>query len=237
LVAKNLCLRQQLLVLQRRRPRPRLSDADRRFWILACHWFSGGRGSLLIVRAEWCWVGTARAGDHIGVGGRVGKQRPACDLGRAQIAHPPYDLGERLVGSAEDPSGACKTAARKVSARTVAKYMRPPHGRGPSGWRAFLKQHAGEIWACDFIGAQTILFRTLISSWCYAMPIAKSCMSSNGRVGGAADRRMLRLGRFPIHNRDSRYGELFDRRLQGLGIAQIRTPVRHHRPTRSPSDG
>jgi len=33
----------------------------------------------------------------------------------------------------------------KVSARTVAKYMRRPHGQEPSGWRAFLKQHAGEI--------------------------------------------------------------------------------------------
>jgi transposase InsO family protein len=32
--------------------------------------------------------------------------------------------------------------------------------------------------------------------------------------------------RFLIHDRDSRYGELFDRRLQGLGITQIRTPFR-----------
>ena len=34
LIADNLCLRQQLLVLQRRKPRPRLDDADRRFLIL-----------------------------------------------------------------------------------------------------------------------------------------------------------------------------------------------------------
>jgi hypothetical protein len=32
LIAENLCPRQQLLVLQRRHPRPRLSNADRRFW-------------------------------------------------------------------------------------------------------------------------------------------------------------------------------------------------------------
>jgi len=36
LIANNLYLRQQLLVLHRRNPRPRLRDADRRFWILAC---------------------------------------------------------------------------------------------------------------------------------------------------------------------------------------------------------
>ena len=33
-IAHNLCLRQQLVVLQRRKPRPRLENADRRFWIL-----------------------------------------------------------------------------------------------------------------------------------------------------------------------------------------------------------
>jgi hypothetical protein len=43
LVAENLCLRQQLIVPQRRQPRPRLLDADRRFWILARRWFSGWR--------------------------------------------------------------------------------------------------------------------------------------------------------------------------------------------------
>jgi hypothetical protein len=33
LVAENPCVRQQLLVLQRGHPRPRLSNADRRFWL------------------------------------------------------------------------------------------------------------------------------------------------------------------------------------------------------------
>jgi hypothetical protein len=52
LAAENLCLRQQLVVLQRRRPRPRLFGADRRFWILARQWYSGWRDALLIVQPE-----------------------------------------------------------------------------------------------------------------------------------------------------------------------------------------
>jgi hypothetical protein len=32
--------------------------------------------------------------------------------------------------------------------------------------------------------------------------------------------------RFLIHDRDSRYAATFDRRLQGLGIKQMRTPFR-----------
>ena len=47
LIAENLCLRQQLIVLQRQHPRPRLHDADRRFWVLASRWFSDWRHPLL----------------------------------------------------------------------------------------------------------------------------------------------------------------------------------------------
>jgi hypothetical protein len=39
LIVENLCLRQQLIVLQRRAPHPRLRDGDRRFGILVCRWF------------------------------------------------------------------------------------------------------------------------------------------------------------------------------------------------------
>jgi putative transposase len=52
LVAENLCLRQQLLVLQRRHPQAHLCNADRQFWICASRWFAGWRNSLLIVRPE-----------------------------------------------------------------------------------------------------------------------------------------------------------------------------------------
>jgi putative transposase len=61
LIAEKLCLRQQLAVLQRRHPRPSLSDADRRFWILASRWFSDWRNPLLIVKPETV-LGWQRAG-------------------------------------------------------------------------------------------------------------------------------------------------------------------------------
>jgi hypothetical protein len=47
LIADNLCLRHQLFVLQRRKARPRLKDADRWFWVLACRWLVGWRTSLV----------------------------------------------------------------------------------------------------------------------------------------------------------------------------------------------
>jgi hypothetical protein len=51
-VAENRCLRQQLLVLQRRQPRPYLKTADRLFWVLASRWLGGWRNLLLIVKPQ-----------------------------------------------------------------------------------------------------------------------------------------------------------------------------------------
>ena len=48
LIADNLCLRQQPLVLKRRQPRPCIKDAHRRFWILACRWFVGWQSSAAL---------------------------------------------------------------------------------------------------------------------------------------------------------------------------------------------
>jgi hypothetical protein len=52
LIAESPCSPQQLVVRQRRYPRPRLSNADRRFWILASRWFGDRRRPLRIVRPE-----------------------------------------------------------------------------------------------------------------------------------------------------------------------------------------
>jgi hypothetical protein len=52
LIAENLCPRQQVLVLRRRPPQPRLGNAPRRFWDIACRRFSSWRGSPLVVKPE-----------------------------------------------------------------------------------------------------------------------------------------------------------------------------------------
>jgi hypothetical protein len=74
LIAENLCLRQQLGGLQRRHPRPRLSDADRRFWILANRWFHDWRNPLLIVNRTQFWAGSERVGGRTGGGDLLVKQ-------------------------------------------------------------------------------------------------------------------------------------------------------------------
>jgi HTH-like domain len=163
LIADNLCLRQQLLVLQRRKPRPRLKDADRRFWVLACRWFVGWRTSVLIVKPEtvlrwhrhgwrtyWRWRSSGK--------GKAGRRQIAPEL-RALIRR--MAIENRLWGQRRIQAELTRLGF-KVSARTVAKYMHREHYRGPSSrWRSFLRQHASTVWACDFFCVHTITFRTL----------------------------------------------------------------------------
>ena len=49
---ENLALRQQLAVLKRGRPRPRLSVFDKVFWIVAQRFWSGWKQALIIVSPE-----------------------------------------------------------------------------------------------------------------------------------------------------------------------------------------
>src|SRR5499433_1088241 len=163
LVADNLCLRQQLAVLQRRTPRPRLTDADRRFWILARRWFSGWRTSLLIVKPEtvlrwhrqgWLTYWRRRSRRT----GRPGRRPIAPEL-RTLIRR--MTMENRLWGQRRIQAELARLGF-KVSARTVAKYMQRTHHRGPStAWRSFLRRNGSEIWACDFFCVRTITFRML----------------------------------------------------------------------------
>jgi putative transposase len=54
----------------------------------------------------------------------------------------------------------------RVSKRTIRKYMKrarrdlPPRQSGQT-WATFLKNHASEIWACDFVQTYDVFFRTI----------------------------------------------------------------------------
>jgi len=144
LIADNLCLRQQLLVLQRRMPRPRLEDVDRRFWILAYRWFSGWQTSLLVVKPDTVLRWHRQ-------GWRTYWRRRSCLTGRP--GRPPIapelrtlirrmTTENRLWGQRRIQAEVARLGF-KVSARTVAKYMQRTHRRGPSSrWRSFLRHMA-----------------------------------------------------------------------------------------------
>jgi len=52
LLLENLALRQQLVALKRRRPKPRLAVSDKMFWVLARRFWPGWKQALMVVSPE-----------------------------------------------------------------------------------------------------------------------------------------------------------------------------------------
>jgi putative transposase len=123
--------------------------------------------------------------------------------------------------------------------RTVAKYMRGCRPRGPNGtWRQFLTRHASNMWACDFFCVPTVLFQSLHVFFVIRLAnreVLHVAVTRHPTAEWAAQQIVECCAwdrappRFLIHDRDSRYGANFDRRVRGLGIRQVRTPFRSPR--------
>jgi len=96
--------RQQLVVLQRRHPRPRLNYADRRLWILASRWFSDWRNPLLIVETGNS-SGPATSGleDILEVAISSSKRWSPGDPGRASSSDQTHGRRESPLGSKAHP--------------------------------------------------------------------------------------------------------------------------------------
>ena len=132
LIADNLCLRHQLLILQRRKPRPRPEDVDRRFWILAYRWFAGWQTSLLVIKPEtvlrWHRPGWRtywrRRSRRTGRAGR----RPIGPGLRTLIRR--MTMENRLWGQQRIQAELARLGF-KVSARTVAKICNERIAGGP----------------------------------------------------------------------------------------------------------
>ena len=70
---------------------------------------------------------------------------------------------ENPLWGAERIKGELKKLGIKVAKRTLHKYMRQARPAHPpsQNWRTFLKNHATQVWACDFLPVTDIFFRQL----------------------------------------------------------------------------
>jgi len=158
-----LALRQQVAVLKRKRPQPRLHRLDRLFWTTLRHLWSGWADVLVIVKPETV-VGWHRAGFRL-----YWRWRSRRRGGRPKITEEIHALIRRMA--AENPvwgapkiHGELQKLGFVVSERTVARYLRRVRRRGghPSrSWLAFLENHREMIVAFDFFTVPTVTFKLL----------------------------------------------------------------------------
>jgi len=163
LALEILALRQQVAVLKRKRPRPKLNRMDRLFWTALRSFWSRWVEALLIVKPETV-VGWHRAGFRLYWRWR---SRGSAS-GRAKITPEIQELIQRMAK--ENPTwGAPKIHGEllklgfKVSERSVSRYIRAIQRRGDPGrrWLTFLRNHREAIVAMDFFTVPTVSFRVL----------------------------------------------------------------------------
>src|SRR5271163_1489603 len=164
LLLENLALRQQLVALKRRHPRPSLGLFDKLFWVVARRVWPAWKQSLIIVTPETV-VRWHRSGFRMywRLISRVRRQ-----VGRKQTPREVRELIFRMV--AENPTwgaprihGELLMLGFDLSERTISRWMRraPRDPQPAQRWRAFLRNHREAIAAMDFFAAPTITFGVL----------------------------------------------------------------------------
>jgi putative transposase len=164
LLLENLALRQQLAVLSRMRPRPRLAPFDKLFWVLSRRFWSGWKQALIVFNPETV-VQWHRAGFRLYWKLISKVRRP---IGRRQTPKGVRELIFRMVG--ENPTwgaprihGELLMLGFDVSERTISRWMkRAPRDPEPAKrWLAFLRNHREAIAAMDFFTVPTLRFSML----------------------------------------------------------------------------
>jgi putative transposase len=228
LVAENLALRQQLVVLQRTDKRPRLRKRDRILWVWLSRLWRGWQSALLIVQPETvtCWH---RQGFRLYWRWKS-RNRP----GRPKIDADIHQLIRRMPQG--NPTwGAPRILSElhllgySVAESTVNKYMvRQP--KPPSqNWRIFLDKHIGQIAAIDFFTVPTITFRIL---YCFIVlrhdrrHLVHVNVTANPTAQWTA--RQVRQAspydkapKYMIRDRDSIYGEAFRQSVEQMVIEEV----------------
>jgi putative transposase len=164
LLLENFALRQQLVTLKRRHPRPILGLLDKLFWVIARSVWSAWKDSLILVTPEtvlrWRRTGFRMYWRLIS---RVRKQ-----VGRRPTPKEVRELISRIVAEnrtwgAPRIHGELLMLGFEVSERTISRWMRkaPRDPDRAKRWLAFLRNHREAIAAMDFFTVPTITFGVL----------------------------------------------------------------------------
>jgi len=236
LVAENLALRQQLAVLHRATPRPRLRPIDREFWAILSQAWSRWADVLAIVKPATV-IGWHRRGFA-----RFWTMKSK-HLGRPPISAELITLIERMA--AENPlwsrrriAGELAKLGHEVSKDTVAKYMPKRNGRPgrpqSTTWATFVRAHLAGTLAIDFLTVPTVSFNLLYVFFVLSLDrrhILHVNVTAHPHAAWSAQQMVEAVGfdamlSRVIRDRDGIYGKVFDARVKHLGLEQFRIAPR-----------
>jgi putative transposase len=234
LVLENLALRHQLVVLQRTVPRPRLRPSDRLFWVLLARLWHGWAEAVSIVQPETV-IRWQRSGFKIFWTWKSRRRGP----GRPAVAPEIRALIRRMskanpLWGAPRIHGELQKLGVEISQAAVSKYL-VRHRRPPSQtWRTFLDNHLGNLVAVDFFVVPTVLCKVLFVFVVLAHE-RRRVLHINVTDTPTAQWTAQQLveafpletaPRYVLRDRDAVYGVAFSRRVQTMGIHEVKTAPR-----------
>jgi putative transposase len=231
---ENAALRQQLTILKREQPRPKLRHLDRLFWIAMMKIWKQWRTALVVVqpatvvswqrrRFKQYWRKLSQ------------KKRP----GRPQISAEVRKL-VRTMAAANVTWGAPRIHGEllklgfEVSERTVSRLMPKPRKTPSQTWKTFLTNHVGQLVSIDFFTVSTLQLKVLFVFVVVAHERRRVLHFNVTDHPTAEWTAQQIIEAFPedttpqylIRDRDGVYGSYFRNRVQGMGIQEVLTAAR-----------
>jgi putative transposase len=235
LLLENALLRQQVIVLSRSATRPTFTRWDRGLLVLLASRLRTWVRALLIVRPETV-LGWHRQGFRL-----LWRRKSAPRSRPSPLTTTTIDLITQMardnpLWGAERIRGELLKLGIRVSKRTIQKHLptaRPPRPNGQR-WATFLRNHANEVWACDFLQVTDLLFRPLFAF--FVVEHGSRRVVHVGVTRHPTDEwvaQQLREAtpygerpRFLLRDNDAKYGARFAQVAAASGITVVRTPVR-----------
>ena len=235
LLAENALLRQQLIILHRQIKRPIYRKTDRFLLVLLAQMAQTWRQTLFLVQPETLlrW--------HRELFRVFWKRKSKASSNKPRISPETISLIKEIAANnrlwgAERIRGELLKLDIRVSKRTIQKYMkhiRPKRTRGQS-WKTFLRNHAAEVWACDFLQVTDLFFRPLFAFFFVELNSRKVIHVNVTRTPtdpwvAQQLREATPHGEGPkylIRDNDCKFGPSFARVATTSGIKVLRTPYR-----------
>ncbi len=124
----------------------------------------------------------------------------------------------------------------RVATSTIQGYLREARPPRPAGqpWATFLRNHAPDIWACDFLPVTDLLFRPVYAFFVIALGTRRAVhVGATRHPTDAWVAQQLREAtpfghrpRYLIRDNDRKYGQAFSRVAAASGITELRTAYR-----------
>ena len=233
LLVENAMLRQQLIILNRQVYRPRMTNSDRFRLVLFSRFTNFWQQALHIVQPDtllrWhrelfriYWRRKSKTNQHKP---HINPEITALIKQMAEQNH---------LWGAERIRGELLKLGLKVSKRTIQRYMPKKRKKASQSWATFLRNHATEIWACDFTVVHDLFFRptyVFIIIELHTRRILHTAVTLAPSDAWTAQqlREATPWGQGPkylLHDRDSKFGRKFAAVAASSGIKELRSPIR-----------